>query len=122
MGSAEGIIIAKSGAGDVVGNRFGLVRRHRRQVFQRRMGRQATEVLALIGLNLVLGFVIPNIDWRAHIGGLVAGMVLTAALAWPLLVRLVRAEATARGRALAEATATAVLALGVFLFVTRAYG
>jgi len=51
-------------------------------VIQRRMGRQATEVLALIGLNLVLGFVIPNIDWRAHVGGLVAGMVLTAVLAF----------------------------------------
>lgn len=51
-------------------------------VIQRRMGRQATEVLALIGLNLVLGFVIPNIDWRAHVGGLVAGLVLTAALAF----------------------------------------
>jgi hypothetical protein len=46
------------------------------------MGRQATEVLALLGLNLVLGFVIPNIDWRAHLGGLVAGLVLTSALAF----------------------------------------
>jgi membrane associated rhomboid family serine protease len=36
--------------------------------------------LMLIGLNVVLGFSIPGIDWRAHFGGLVAGAVLGAVL------------------------------------------
>ena len=54
--------------------------------------------------------------------GVELGQIGAVALAWPLLVRLIRAERDARGRALAEATATAALALGVFWFVTRAYG
>jgi len=29
----------------------------------------------LIGLNIILGFSIPGIDWRAHFGGLVAGVL-----------------------------------------------
>jgi hypothetical protein len=34
----------------------------------------------LIGLNVILGFSIPGIDWRAHFGGLVAGALLGAVL------------------------------------------
>jgi membrane associated rhomboid family serine protease len=30
--------------------------------------------LLLIGINLVFGFVVPGIDWLAHVGGLVAGI------------------------------------------------
>jgi membrane associated rhomboid family serine protease len=33
-------------------------------------------VVALIVFNLVITFSVPGIDWRAHIGGLVAGVVL----------------------------------------------
>jgi membrane associated rhomboid family serine protease len=38
----------------------------------------------LIGINLVIGF-IPgfNIDWRAHLGGLVIGAVVSAAIVFP---------------------------------------
>jgi membrane associated rhomboid family serine protease len=36
--------------------------------------------LMMIGLNVVLGFSIPGIDWRAHFGGLVAGAMLGAVL------------------------------------------
>ena len=39
-------------------------------------------VTVLIVLNLVLGFVVPNIDWRAHLGGLVVGLVVALALAY----------------------------------------
>jgi membrane associated rhomboid family serine protease len=31
-------------------------------------------VVMLIGINLVLGLVVPRIDWLAHVGGLVAGV------------------------------------------------
>jgi membrane associated rhomboid family serine protease len=31
--------------------------------------------MMLIGINLVFGFVVPGIDWLAHVGGLVAGIV-----------------------------------------------
>ena len=37
-------------------------------------------VSALIAIELVLSFVEPGIDWRAHVGGLVVGAGLTAAL------------------------------------------
>jgi membrane associated rhomboid family serine protease len=36
--------------------------------------------LMLIGLNVILGFSIPGIDWRAHLGGLVAGALLGGVL------------------------------------------
>ncbi|MDQ6781993.1 MAG: rhomboid family intramembrane serine protease [Actinomycetota bacterium] len=45
-----------------------LARRHR---FDTRL------VLILIGIELVISFVDPGIDWRAHIGGLVVGAALT---------------------------------------------
>lgn len=36
--------------------------------------------LMLIGLNVILGFSIPGIDWRAHFGGLVAGALVGTAM------------------------------------------
>ena len=32
-----------------------------------------TQVLVLIGINVVIGFIAPGVDWRAHLGGLVTG-------------------------------------------------
>jgi membrane associated rhomboid family serine protease len=52
-------------------------------VVQHRLGRQTTEIIGLLVHNLVLGFVLPNIDWRAHLGGLIAGSLLAAAIAFP---------------------------------------
>jgi membrane associated rhomboid family serine protease len=51
-------------------------------VISRRLRRDATPVLALIAINLVFGFVAPNIDWRAHIGGLVTGSLCAVAFAY----------------------------------------
>ena len=33
-----------------------------------------------IGFNVVLAFAVPNVDWRAHVGGFIAGLVSCAAL------------------------------------------
>ncbi len=33
-----------------------------------------------IGFNVVLAFAVPNVDWRAHVGGFIAGFVSCAAL------------------------------------------
>lgn len=46
----------------------------------RKLNRDVSGVLVLLVINLVLGFVFPGIDWRAHLGGLLAGMLLTAAM------------------------------------------
>jgi membrane associated rhomboid family serine protease len=40
-------------------------------------------ILGIIVLNAVLGFVIPGINWRAHLGGLIVGSILTAAMVYP---------------------------------------
>lgn len=32
-----------------------------------------TQVLVLIGINVVIGFLAPGVDWRAHLGGLLVG-------------------------------------------------
>jgi membrane associated rhomboid family serine protease len=39
-------------------------------------GRLAGQAAMLIVLNLVLSFVIPNVAWSAHVGGLIGGMVI----------------------------------------------
>lgn len=39
-----------------------------------------SQITVLIGINLVIGFVVPSIDWHAHLGGLVAGAAITAVI------------------------------------------
>ena len=38
------------------------------------------QVVGLIVVNLILGFVLPGIDWHAHVGGLVTGAALASAM------------------------------------------
>ena len=45
-------------------------------VVLRRFGRDVTAVLVILAINVVFGFVVPGIDWRAHFGGLITGAVL----------------------------------------------
>ncbi|GAA1057958.1 rhomboid family intramembrane serine protease [Agromyces luteolus] len=46
-------------------------------VIQRRLGGNATQLLILVGINLVIGFVPGfNIAWQAHLGGLVVGALV----------------------------------------------
>ncbi len=51
-------------------------------VVNRRMGRETSGLVVLVAINLVLGFVVRNIDWRAHVGGLVTGAALALVLAY----------------------------------------
>ncbi|WP_019135632.1 rhomboid family intramembrane serine protease [Cellulomonas massiliensis] len=51
-------------------------------VVLRRLGGDARGMLAVIVLNVVLGFVLPGIAWQAHLGGLVVGAALGAAYAY----------------------------------------
>jgi membrane associated rhomboid family serine protease len=51
-------------------------------VVLRRLDRDVTAVLAILGINLVLTFVLSGIDWRAHLGGMVAGLLVSAGYAY----------------------------------------
>lgn len=51
-------------------------------VVVRRVGGDTGPVLGLLAINLVLSVIIPIIDWRAHVGGLVTGALLAAAYAY----------------------------------------
>lgn len=68
-------------------------------VIARRLRVDARQVIVLIVLNLALGFMIPNVGWQAHIGGLITGAALTAAYAY----------APRRNRTLVQLSATVVM-------------
>lgn len=50
-------------------------------VLNRHLGRDSNALLATIGINAVIGFVVPNVAWQAHLGGLVAGGLIALAIA-----------------------------------------
>lgn len=72
-------------------------------VITRRLGGDTSQITGLLGINLVIGFVIPGIDWRAHLGGLVVGGLLAAAYTYrpPKAGRIPLAAAASAGVAVA---------------------
>lgn len=70
-------------------------------VVLRRTGRDATQILVLIAVNLVLGFVATGVSWQAHLGGLLTGLALG----------LLYAYAPARSRATSAVVGTGVVLL-----------
>jgi membrane associated rhomboid family serine protease len=51
-------------------------------VVNRRLGRDTAGLVALLVINFVFGFVARGIDWRAHLGGLIAGALCAVAIAY----------------------------------------
>ena len=47
-------------------------------IIQRRLGGNNAQLLVLIGLNVAFGFIVPNVAWQAHVGGLVVGAAVAA--------------------------------------------
>ena len=45
-------------------------------VINRRLGGNNIQLIIVIGLNLALGFIVPNVAWQAHLGGLVVGALV----------------------------------------------
>ncbi len=49
-------------------------------VLNRHLGRSSAGMYATIAINAVLGFVIPNVAWQAHLGGLLTGAAVAAVI------------------------------------------
>ncbi|HSR84026.1 MAG TPA: rhomboid family intramembrane serine protease [Streptosporangiaceae bacterium] len=81
-------------------------------VMARRLRMDSRQIVFLIVLNLAIGFIVPNIGWQAHVGGLIAGSALTAAYAY----------APRQNRTLIQIAATVgILALIIAGVVARDY-
>jgi membrane associated rhomboid family serine protease len=50
-------------------------------VLARRSSANTSGIVALIGVNLVFSFVIPNVAWQAHVGGLATGVLVASGFA-----------------------------------------
>ncbi|MDQ1585750.1 MAG: hypothetical protein QOH80_1115 [Actinomycetota bacterium] len=50
-------------------------------VVNRKLGRDTRGLLVLVAVNLAFSFLVRGIDWRAHVGGLITGSLVAAALA-----------------------------------------
>lgn len=51
-------------------------------IVQRRRGGDVRQLVVLLVINGVLGFVVPGISWQAHLGGLLAGAAAAAIIAY----------------------------------------
>lgn len=75
-------------------------------VIGRRMNVDIRPLVGLIVINLLIGF-LPHIDWRAHVGGLVTGVVLATAYVYP----------PRKTRLMAGSLATVAVAVAIVLTV-----
>lgn len=78
-------------------------------VIQRRLGRDTSQILGLLVINLVISFVGANISWQGHLGGLVTGAVVAALFAWA--PRQHRLAVTVTGCVVVAALLVALVAL-----------
>lgn len=51
-------------------------------VVSRKLRRDTTSVMVLLAINFAYGFLVPRVDWRAHLGGLIAGALVALALVY----------------------------------------
>lgn len=75
-------------------------------VVMRQRGGDVRQLLVLIAINAVLGFMISGIAWQAHLGGLVTGAAATAVIAY-----------APRGRARTAVQIGGLVAVGALLAV-----
>ena len=82
-------------------------------VIQRGLGGNNTQILLIIGLNLVSGFLIPGVSWQAHLGGVIVG----AAVAFVYARTRRRDQGTVQAAAVVGIFATLVAITLVRLFL-----
>jgi membrane associated rhomboid family serine protease len=67
-------------------------------IVNRKLGRNNSGLLVLVVINLAIAFVPnSNIDWRAHVGGLLTGTLITAVLAYAPRSRRTLVQAAGSG-------------------------
>ena len=49
-------------------------------VVGRKIGADVRSIVVIIGINFAMGFVLPGIDWHAHLGGLIGGVIAAKTL------------------------------------------
>jgi membrane associated rhomboid family serine protease len=105
--NATGWFVPVVGASGAVFGLFGAL-----LVLNRHLGRSSSAMFGVLAINAVLGFVVPGIAWQAHLGGLVTGIALAAAIT----------ATTAQGRRKLQlpALATVVVLLGVATYTMYA--
>ena len=114
--ATDGWATTSVGASGAVFGLFGAI-----LVVSKRLGGDVRGILVLIGINLALGFVMANIAWQAHVGGLVTGGLLAAAYAYapPARRQLVAVVApVALGAVLLVATLLTYASIGAFSCLT----
>lgn len=52
-------------------------------VLTKKYGFSDKSIYAIIGINFAIGFVLPGIDWQAHLGGLISGSLVSLFLLAP---------------------------------------
>lgn len=52
-------------------------------VIGKKVNADVSQIMVLLFINLVLGFTVSGIDWRAHLGGLITGIIVTKLLLTP---------------------------------------
>ena len=83
---------------------------------RRAIGVNVTQLLIVLGINVVIGFVVPGIAWEGHLGGLVAGAAIGLVYA-----RTRRPEQRTTQVVSVAGVAVAILAI-IGLFVASAPG
>ncbi len=68
LGDPFGLVVGASGA------IFGLMGAY--FIINRHLGGSSVQLLVLVAINLAYGFFVPGISWQAHVGGIVAGVIV----------------------------------------------
>jgi membrane associated rhomboid family serine protease len=80
-------------------------------VVLRRLGKDTSQVVTLLVVNLVITFVLPGISWAGHIGGLITGALFAVALAYAPKPRRTLIQAAGGGAIFVIWSALTVLAV-----------
>lgn len=89
-------------------------------VIQRHLGGNNVQLLIVLALNLAIGFIVPNIAWQAHLGGLIVGALVAF-----IFVKTRNSSQRRLQFGLLGATTLVLIALGVAgagLAFSRVYG